>query len=841
MGQCVTDDAAPVVHSIQIHPCQNFAAFAQQVLRDETWSMPRATAADICRRCADMRGRFFLDSRSRFREAPGFAERACPDLAREWPGLLLALVVACFALSCTRVLHRADLAFFDLASRSIHQIAPTRVLVVAIDDPTVAALGHLPVSPSVHARLLDRLTESGVAAVAIVPWGRAIGSASTADLMPLVAAVRRNGKVVIPIPEPHTRGDQLLVSASYGEAFAQVRQDSDGLYRSVQLWSGAQEGHAHLAALVLRAAGETVPDCSADDKANERVGGRGCVRYVPLGAAPSFDRVSYRDVLQGRIPASVLRGRVVLIGVTASGYDERLPTPLIDGTSLSVVEFLAEATNALATSTLVKPARFWQQLLFDLGVVPLLWIALYLLGPRWSLCVSAGLACMNLFAAWLGMRFGHVFLAPAAGAVTALVAWPLWAWRRQEALLSYLSRETARSLRESTLPEGSTRIRRFVDPIQHRLELMTSLVERVHRYRELVADWVDTLPEATLVADREGVVLLANAQVIALSTHSDDKDVKALPTGRQAADVLFEITASHRAVDFAQQALSLLDLQRAGRPWPVSAASVLSQGIEITSARDGRSLLIKCAPIRPGAGRSSALIFYVTDLSSIRRAERQRDMALRFMSHDMRAPQAAVLALVEQVRQDPPRLTQRQFVELVEHYATTALSLSDDFLFLARAESVAPNLSRVDPALALGDAVDDFWPQASAKSIDVNLIAEPGINTIADAQLLRRAFGNLIGNAIKYSPASSAIRVRLSVAGNHFKVSVVDQGIGIAELDRQRLFLEFGQLDTARPHSGHGLGLAFVKSVVDALGGSVFVRSTAGKGTVFTVRLPRFD
>jgi signal transduction histidine kinase len=394
-------------------------------------------------------------------------------------------------------------------------------------------------------------------------------------------------------------------------------------------------------------------------------------------------------------------------------------------------------------------------------------------------------------------------------------------------------------LRESTCAPGSTRIRRFVDPIQHRLEVMTSLVERVHRYRELVADWVDTLPEATLVADREGVVLLANAQVIALSVQPDGAGVKPSPTGRQAADVLFDITASHRAVDFAQQALSLLELQRAGKPWPVSASSVLAQGIEITSARDGRSLLIKCAPIRPGAGRSSALIFYVTDLSSIRRAERQRDMALRFMSHDMRAPQAALLALVEQMRQDPPRLTQRQFVELVEHYATTALSLSDDFLFLARAESVAPNLSRVDPALALGDAVDDFWPQASAKSIEVNLIAEPGINTIADPQLLRRAFGNLIGNAIKYSPASSTIRVRLSVTKIHFKVSVVDQGIGITDLDKQRLFLEFGKPESSRSHSGHGLGLAFVKSVVEALGGRVFVRSVVGKGTVFTVRLPR--
>ncbi|WP_322051609.1 CHASE2 domain-containing protein [Paraburkholderia bannensis] len=786
-----------------------------------------------------MRGRFFFGARQPLRGARTSSGRTHPDLSREWPGLLVALVIACLALSCTRALHRADLAFLDIASRSLHQVAPRRVLVIAIDDRTVSALGRLPLAPSIHARLLNRLTDSGVAAVGLVPWGRAEGSASTAELMPLVAAVRRNGKVVIPLPAPHTDGDKLLIRSSYGRAFAGARQDSDGLYRSVQLWSGVQQADGHIAALVLRAAGDAVPICSRDDKASERAGGRGCVRYVPLGAEPAFDSVSYLDVLEGRIPASFLSGRVVLVGVTASGYDERLPTPLVDGASLSGVEFLAQATNALATSTLIKPARFWEQLLFDLGVVPFACLALYLLGPRWSLCVSAGLAGLNVLAAWLAMRLGHVFLAPAVGVVTCLIAWPLWAWRRQEALLSYLARETARSLRESTLPPGSTRIRRFVDPIQHRLEVMTSLVERVHRYRELVADWVDTLPEATLVADYAGTVLLANAQVVALSLQPNGNGVSASPTGRQAADVLFDITASHRAVDFVKQALALLELQYGGKTLPVSATSLLSQGIEITSARDGRSLLIKCALIRPGTDRGSALIFYVTDLSSIRRAERQRDMALRFMSHDMRSPQAALLALVEQMRQDPPRLTQKQFVELVEHYATTALSLSDDFLFLARAESVAPNLSRVDPALALGDAVDDFWPQASAKSIDVNLIAEPGVNTIADPQLLRRAFGNLIGNAIKYSPPSSAIRVRLSVTRQHFKVSVVDQGIGIARADIRRLFHEFGQLEHARAWSGHGLGLAFVKSVVDALGGRVFVRSVVGRGTVFTVRLPR--
>ncbi|MFP3561150.1 histidine kinase, partial [Paraburkholderia sp. SIMBA_049] len=71
--------------------------------------------------------------------------------------------------------------------------------------------------------------------------------------------------------------------------------------------------------------------------------------------------------------------------------------------------------------------------------------------------------------------------------------------------------------------------------------------------------------------------------------------------------------------------------------------SQLDQGVEIANARGGLSLLIKCAPIRPSAFGERALVFHVADVSSVRLAERQRDMVLRFLSHDMRSPQASIL------------------------------------------------------------------------------------------------------------------------------------------------------------------------------------------------------
>jgi signal transduction histidine kinase len=509
---------------------------------------------------------------------------------------------------------------------------------------------------------------------------------------------------------------------------------------------------------------------------------------------------------------------------------------------LTEVGFLAEAVDARMTSTLVRPARFGSDLILSECVVPLACTLLYLLGPRAGLVASVGLAGIVAAGSTAMLAFGHLFLSPCTAMFICALAYPLWAWRRQEALLNYLSMEAAKSAREPSLPEEPRPVKFFDDPVQRRLSTAASLSDRVRRHREFISEWVDSLPEATLVASTTGEVILANERVKALCQSSELRRTERVSAaGRPVSDVLFEITASHRATEFASQALALFALWSGDQDPPAYGESMFAQGIEITNTRNGRALLIKCAQIKPSARRDGGLIFHVADVSSVRRAERQRDTALRFLSHDMRSPQAAILALVEQMQQQPPRFTASQFAMLVGQYATTALSLADDFLFLARAESLPPKLTQVDPALVLGDAIDDLWPQATARSTTVNLVAEPGKSTIADVQLLRRAFANLIGNAIKFSPRYSTVDVHLAETERHVKISVIDRGVGIAEQKRKALFHEFSQLDEKYSRSGHGLGLAFVKTVVDSLGGKLQVDSVLGQGATFTVFLPKLN
>ena len=147
----------------------------------------------------------------------------------------------------------------------------------------------------------------------------------------------------------------------------------------------------------------------------------------------------------------------------------------------------------------------------------------------------------------------------------------------------------------------------------------------------------------------------------------------------------------------------------------------------------------------------------------------------------------------------------------------------------------------VDLALLLGDAIDDLWPHARAKRTAVRLSAEPDMLVQADVLLLRRAFANLIGNAIKFNPEGAEVTVEISEVAKYWQVAVVDQGIGIPPDQISSLFKEFVRLDGDRDRPGHGLGLAIVKSVIDSLGGQIRVESQQGVGTTFTVLLPKLN
>lgn len=304
---------------------------------------------------------------------------------------------------------------------------------------------------------------------------------------------------------------------------------------------------------------------------------------------------------------------------------------------------------------------------------------------------------------------------------------------------------------------------------------------------------------------------------------------------------------------------------RAHWPAPLDPArdaflELMERGIEVR-ARDGSDYLLRYARCTNAQGQAVGWIAGLVDVTALHDAERQREDALRLLSHDMRSPQASIVALVETERERGTLDAAgpvRDVMERIERYARRALTLADDFVQLARAESQAYALEPASLADIVIDASDEVWPQARAKRIQIETEFEGEqmgwIN--ADRSLMTRALVNILNNAVKYSPPDTRIVCTIGVAersgltwsdpaGPEPRVicSIRDEGYGIPLEDQAKLFEPFRRFHAGqRPEiSGAGLGMAFVKTVVTRHGGDIRVESEPGKGTRLTVALPALD
>ena len=181
-------------------------------------------------------------------------------------------------------------------------------------------------------------------------------------------------------------------------------------------------------------------------------------------------------------------------------------------------------------------------------------------------------------------------------------------------------------------------------------------------------------------------------------------------------------------------------------------AATSRPALECTSAQE-RNLLARCARLDASDDLANGWIVTFSDISELREAERAREEVLAFLSHDMRSPQSSIIALLELHELDPGDNPKEEVHKRIEHYARRTLSLSEQFLQLARAETKAYEPVVEDLGALAEEAVDEVWTAAGQKSIRVEIKwdGEP-VPVLADRALLLRAITNLLTNAVKYSP-----------------------------------------------------------------------------------------
>jgi two-component system, OmpR family, sensor histidine kinase SenX3 len=225
-----------------------------------------------------------------------------------------------------------------------------------------------------------------------------------------------------------------------------------------------------------------------------------------------------------------------------------------------------------------------------------------------------------------------------------------------------------------------------------------------------------------------------------------------------------------------------------------------------------------------------------------RLAEMRRDFVAN-TSHELKTPVGAVSLLAEAVESaadDPAQV--RVFAARLSAEASRLGALTHRIMSLSRLQA-SDELSEVrDVSIdeVVTSAIEAHAVQADSAQVSVVRGGARGLYVRGDAQVLAEAVGNLVANAIAYSPQGSSVGVGVKDVDAIVEIAVTDRGIGIPEDEQQRVFERFYRADQARSRrtGGTGLGLSIVKHAVQRHGGEVRLWSRPGRGSTFTIRLP---
>lgn len=364
----------------------------------------------------------------------------------------------------------------------------------------------------------------------------------------------------------------------------------------------------------------------------------------------------------------------------------------------------------------------------------------------------------------------------------------------------------------------------------------------VHPFTEHDVHLLSTLADSAAIA-------IENAH---LYWQADSERAKLDTIVREIADVVIVTDAETRIllINKAARAAFNLDDRAIGRP---IAEAIPNQAIvDLFDQRklrshnwraevvlpDGRTLQGQLS-ILSGIGYGAVL----QDISRLKELDRIKNEFVSIVSHDLRTPLTTIRGYVSLLpRVGPLNEQQQEFVQRVERSMSSIVELIGDLLDIGKIEAgVDWELTPVPLHRVVSRAAEQLRSEAQAHRHTLTVDAPDGPSVLGHARRLEQVVTNLVGNAIKYTPDGGRIDVHVREEDGFLALHVRDTGIGIPVEDQRRIFDKFYRVESDQTDhiSGSGLGLAIVKAIVERHGGRVWVESQPGRGSTFTVLLPK--
>ncbi|MGY2297149.1 CHASE2 domain-containing protein [Pseudomonas yamanorum] len=732
----------------------------------------------------------------------------------------------------------ADRLIYDTLVPLTSSALDSSILLVTIDDDSISALGRWPWPRDIHTQLLNKLA-------LLSPKSVLYDVIFTEpDLDPRIdarlgEAMARIGTVVVPtLREAKTQPDELphflspigpVAKGAKAVGHIYIAADVDGVVRRVYL----KEGNAHqqLTQLTWRAYAATFPvgeqplmppACCATDLGGHWFGWNEVL--IPFSRASVLtNSVSVIDVLNGNIPSDALHNKIILVGATASGLGDRYPTPVAssEGAMAGVITH-AYLLNGLLTNHLIKRVPAWVSV--GVSIISVLIVLGLLLTSRlhrtFLVCLSFIFASTTLSVVLL--MLGR-WWSPAPSIIGVVLTYLIWNWRRLQAIVTYFGLEIDRISLELNSQPMLPATAYHGDKLIHRTMTLEAMINHVRSSRRFIAQSLDSLPEAIFVTDLAGQILLANLSALTLQTE-ETHDLSRL----DRKDI-FQILRNIEALDMTKQMAS-------EKPWHNHACNMQLLTGQLIFTPSGRSFKIQVSPMDTEKNEPTGWLVGLLEFTVERLAEEQRNSMLRFLSHDLRAPQSAILALLTMQEKSTTPLPANELRRQIEHQVKRTLGLTDSFMLLDAVKSKPQMFEELIMGAIVLDAVDQVWPLAQSKKIRLkhNFVDDESCVVFGSRELLTRAIFNLLENAVKYSNPSTTIHIQLSRLESEALLKLQDEGQGISEEDLPQLYDEFRQFGKGtNKGDGYGLGMAFVSKVIQRHGARIECTSRLNVGTTF--------
>ncbi|ATY33359.1 CHASE2 domain-containing protein [Sphingomonas psychrotolerans] len=711
----------------------------------------------------------------------------------EWCAVALLVLALTFGLTLAGATSKADDALYDLVVELRAPPASERILLVTIDDASLAALGQWPWPRTLHAQALEVLAAARPAAVAYDVLFTEPARSSGEDAA-LAGALRRT-KVALPVlfdaPGVNGRAFETVApippAADAAAALGHVAlpHEADGTARAALLEvNDGSRAWPHLVEQTYRLAfGRPSPAWRRASQSGEMS------VLVPYRSAGAYRTVSFGDLVAGRVPPAFVRDHIVLVGAAAGGLGDR--HDVAGAGTLAGVEVQANLLNAMLADRFIREAPLAIRL--AAGALPslILLLIFWRLRPSGALIASLAMFAAVAAAPIVFIAATGLWIPPAAALLGVAFVYPLWGWRRLHTIDKAIAWELSRLSED--LGGSVTQTPARLDHAGRNALALSGSISALQDLKRLVADTVEGVADPLIVTTMAGDVLVANGRAEALLRQ--DTEVRAALYGIPAVNDLISLDGRH----FSHRRTSLTDANGAQRGW----------------------------------------IHLLAEITGIRAIERDREQALEFLSHDMRSPQASIITLLEGTPVDG---FGADTADKIAYHARRTLGLAENFVQLARLHETSFDPEETDLHDCIGEASDALWPLASKKGVRIVTPASEPCCVAGERHALTRAFLNLLDNAVRFSPANAEIRCGIdavmSEGSARFEAWVEDEGPGISAERLADLTGRFGPLAGSAPGLSVGLGLAYVRTVAERHGGRLRYATVSPHGSRFILALP---